>query len=210
MPSASILIQAPKGDPSSLLLLLHGTGATPQDMLPVGQQLAAAFTDAVVVSVCAPHASDLGRGYQWFSVLGVTEDSRPKRVAAAMSAFIEEVHYWQRKSGVSADRTTLIGFSQGAIMALEASLLPQRLAGRVVAMAGRFARLPADVRPNAAIHFLHGDRDNVIAAQNSIDAAQRLRGLGTVVTLELIQGLGHGIDDRVMYRLLDLLLASNG
>ena len=35
-----------------------------------------------------PRPADLGGGWQWFSVRGVTEDSRPARIAEAMPSFV--------------------------------------------------------------------------------------------------------------------------
>jgi predicted esterase len=82
------------------------------------------MADAVIVSVQAPDAQ--GSGRQWFSVQGVTEDNRPARVAATMPRFVQAVREWQQASGVDTASTTLIGFSQGAIMP---ATTPNRSAG---------------------------------------------------------------------------------
>lgn len=49
-----------------LVLLFHRVGASAEDLVPLGQALAARHPKARVVSVRAPDASDLGRGWQWF------------------------------------------------------------------------------------------------------------------------------------------------
>lgn len=72
-----------------------------------------------MVSVGGAEPSGNPAGRQWFSVQGITEDNRQARVDAIMPTFIETVRYWQKQSGVGANATALIGFSQGAIMALE-------------------------------------------------------------------------------------------
>lgn len=72
-----------------------------------------------MVSVGGAEPSGNPAGRQWFSVQGITEDNRRARVNAIMPTFIETVRYWQKQSGVGANATALIGFSQGAIMALE-------------------------------------------------------------------------------------------
>ena len=102
-----------------LVLLFHGVGSHASDLLPLGQALAPHMVDALVVSVQAPDAQ--GSGRQWFSVQVVTEANRPARVAATMPRFVQAVREWQQASGVDTARTTLIGFSQGAIMALEST-----------------------------------------------------------------------------------------
>ena len=90
-PMTDIVVQQPAGAAKQLFLLHHGVGATPQGLLPLGRRLAAEFPEALVVSVQGPEASDLGQGYQWFSVIGITEETRPERVAAAMPAFVKAV-----------------------------------------------------------------------------------------------------------------------
>jgi phospholipase/carboxylesterase len=147
-----------------------------------------------VVSVPGPDRSDFGSGFQWFSVAGVTEQNRPSRVAATLERFVQAVGEWQQRTGVPPAATTLVGFSQGAIMALAAALAPQPLAARVVSLSGRFAELPPTAPRGVRLHFLHGTADAVIPAAHAQQAAQQLQSLGADVTLDLIPGLPHGID----------------
>lgn len=190
--SEAIVIQSP-ASAQQLFLLFHGVGATPQDLVPLARRLAREFPDAVVASVPGPDRSDLGAGFQWFSVLGVTEESRPARVAATLPRFVATVRDWQQRTGVPAERTTLIGFSQGAIMALASSQEAQPVAARVVSLSGRYPELPAQAPAGVRIHFLHGDADPVIPAMFANKAARQLQALGADVTLDLFPGLGHGV-----------------
>ena len=199
-----ILQQPVQVDGAELLLLFHGVGSNPEDLAPLGQALAAARPQAWVVSVCAPHACDLGQGWQWFSVQGVTEANRPERVAQALPAFVDRVEAWQRHAGVAAERTTLVGFSQGAILSLESTQrAAPRLASRVVAIAGRFAQAPRHAPADVQVHLLHGEQDPVIPIAQAVDAQRALTALGVSSRLDRFPGLGHGIDARVVRRLLE-------
>jgi phospholipase/carboxylesterase len=159
--------------------------------VPLGTRLAREFPEAAVASIPGPDRSDLGRGFQWFSVLGVTEEDRPARVAATLERFVETVRDWQRRTGVGADATTLVGFSQGAIMALAAAVAPQSPAARVVSLSGRFSELPRQAPEGVRLHFIHGTADPVIPAQHARQAAQ---ALGDAATLDLVPGLAHGVN----------------
>ena len=90
-------------------------------------------------------------------------------------------------------------------MSLEAAVLEPVLAGRIVSVAGRFAAVPESVPASIVFHFIHGARDQVIPAQNAVDAAAKLGRLGTSVTLDIVPGLGHGVDARVASILVDRL-----
>lgn len=201
----SVIIQRPGGLARELVLLFHGVGATANDLMPLGAIVANAMPEATVVSVNAPHPSSLGRGREWFSVVGVTEQSRPGRVAQAMSAFVDTVAHWQREAGATPARTTLIGFSQGAIMSLEAARQEPVLAGRVVAIAGRFAVMPESLPASIAFHFIHGAQDQVIPARHAVETAAAFRQRGVLVTLDVLPRLGHTIDARVASILIERL-----
>lgn len=203
--SDSIVIQAPANGAKQLMLLFHGVGSNPQNMVALGKRLAAEFGQAAVISVASPDPCDLGSGYQWFSVKGITEENRPDRIAATMPRFAETVRALQRASGLTAARTVLIGFSQGAIMALESTRMPEQLAGRVVSIAGRFAQ-ESDQPLNATVlHFIHGKSDPVIDAGFTVRAGERVTRSGGSATVDLIDGLGHGIDARAADRLVERL-----
>lgn len=190
-PAASIVVQQP-AQAARLHLLFHGVGATPGSLLGLGRWLAARDALACVVCVAAPHASDMAPGgRQWFSVRGVTEDNRQARVDAAMPAFLDTVGHWQQRSGVAAAATALLGFSQGAIMALEFTRT-QAVAAHVVAIAGRYAQWP-DRRPDAAIHLLHGTADAVMPVALALQARDRLQQLDATVTLDTVDGAGHAV-----------------
>ncbi|MRD46644.1 esterase [Caenimonas koreensis DSM 17982] len=183
---------------AGLVLLFHGVGATASDLAPLGGLIAKAMPHAMVVSVEAPFASDIGAGRQWFSVRGVTEENRPGRIAQVMPAFQQAVLHWQGEAGVSAEATTLVGFSQGAIMSLESTQCEPVLARRVVSLAGRFAAEVMRPRDATVFHMIHGDSDAVVPAENSKRGAAQLKQLGAQVTLDIVPSLGHGIDMRVV------------
>ena len=200
MTEALVLQQPPLAQ--QLVLLFHGVGATAQDLAPLGRRIAAEFPHAVVASIPAPDASDLGGGRQWFSVRGVTEQNRPARVQETLPRFLATVQDWQRQSGLGAAQTILVGFSQGAIMALASSAAAQPPAARVVSLSGRFDQLPSSAPVGVRFHFIHGEQDPVIPASHAEGAVKRLQELGVPATLDLVPGLAHGIDQRVLAALL--------
>ena len=127
------------------------------------------------------------------------------RVAEAMPRFTDTVTHWQREAGADTASTTLIGFSQGAIMSLESTQQGGTLAGRVVAIAGRFAQAPRRAPSGTALHLMQGDQDRVMPLALAVDANAALQVLGAAVTLDTFAGLGHGVDSRVLHRIAERL-----
>jgi phospholipase/carboxylesterase len=206
MHEPSIVVARPAGA-TQLVLLFHGVGSSAASLAPLGQVIAQARPNAMVVSVDAPHASTLGHGREWFSVIGVSEQNRPERIAATLPTFLQTVAHWQRVAGVGPEETAIVGFSQGAIVSLEATQVQaaQVPAMRVIALAGRFGQAVRRAPKGLRFHLIHGEQDTVVPPHASLAAARELRELGAEVTLDLLPGLGHGIDGRAVERVLQHL-----
>lgn len=101
---------------------------------------------------------------------------------------------------MSAQRTLIAGFSQGAIMALESTELAVPPALRIVAIAGRFATLPLK-KAAASIHLLHGSADPVMPEALGQSALARLLELSVDATLDVVAGLRHEPHPALLTRL---------
>ena len=171
------------------VIFLHGVGGTGAAMRPLADQVGGlsqtAFPDG-------PYPFDMGVGRQWFSVRGVTEVNRPGRIAEAMPSFIRQIE----SLGDPRD-SVLIGFSQGAIMALHAAAQGLAVAG-VIALSGRLAG-PVPARKDwPAITLLHGTDDSVMPLPIARATEAWLQEAGAAPRLTVFDGLGHAIDHRVL------------
>ena len=138
-------------------------------------------------------------------MLDISEENRPARVQAALPAFDAAVAQWQQEAGVPRDAVALIGFSQGGIMALESTRDRPAIAGRVISIAGRFARLPEAANPDVTLHMFHGKLDPVIPYGFTVEAAQYLVAVGADLTADVIPHLGHHINEDVADLLIERL-----
>lgn len=194
------------GQAKQLFILLHGVGATASDLVPLANKLRTTFPDAAFLLPEGTYPFEGGgNGRQWFSIRGVTEENRVARVAAALPGLHALVKQAQDRFGVLQSDTALIGFSQGAIMALEFSALHDGHVGRVLAFSGRYAKLPEAAPEFTTLHLLHGEHDPVIPVEHAQAAFERLMDLNGDATLDLAAMVGHEIDsalsDRAIHRL---------
>lgn len=187
--------------PEQLMLLLHGVGSDGANMASLAQVLRAEYPQAAILAPDAPHPFDGGsRGRQFFSVQGITEDNRADRVAMALGPLLRWVRAQQHRLLVPPVATALVGFSQGAILSLEAALAADGIAGRVLAFSGRFVALPRTAPRYTTLHFFHGSADPVINAahtQMALDALQALQG---DATMDIAQGVGHELHPALVER----------
>jgi phospholipase/carboxylesterase len=181
----------------SRIIFLHGVGSTGTAMRPLAEALGVTATPQFPDG---PEPFDMGPGRQWFSVKGITEENRPARVEAALPGFRRVIEGF----GDPQD-SILVGFSQGAIMALHAVAdgLPVKA---VFALSGRLAG-PVPGRTDwPAITLLHGQADPVIPARMAEATEVWLRAAGAAPDLRLFDGLAHAADSRVL-SVLDKRLA---
>ncbi|HEY6135669.1 MAG TPA: esterase [Rubrivivax sp.] len=181
-----------QGAPEQLIVLLHGWGSAGAAMAPLAQALRAQFPQAVVLAPDAPQPFEgEGPGRQWFSIGGITDEDRPARVAVALPPLLAWLRAQQHRLGVAPPATALGGFSQGAILALEAAVHADGIAGRVLAFAGRFATLPEAAPRETTLHLFHGGADDVMPVAHAQAAQDRLDALHGDATIDIAEGVGH-------------------
>jgi len=185
------------GTARQLMVLLHGYGADGQDLISLGYQWRELWPDMLFVAPNAPEICDMSpSGYQWFPLQTDRTIGRIEGVGNARPVLVNFLIDLWAQTGISPANTVLVGFSQGAMMALNVGTsLDQPVAG-IVAFSGAF--VPAEgfgsgafARPPVAL--IHGDMDGVVDPDLSRQAATSLSADGFDVTLHISLGSGHGI-----------------
>jgi phospholipase/carboxylesterase len=192
--------------PKQLFILLHGVGTNSSDMVPLANQFRAVYPEAAFLIPDGPFPFDGGgEGRQWFSLSGLTEENRPARIAEAIQVLYTLVRQSQDHLNILPSDTALVGFSQGAIMALEFSAAHDGRIGRVLAFSGRYTKLPEKAPELTTVHLFHGENDNVMPVEHTYAAYERLSELQGDVTIDIASSVGHGIDaflvERAIHRL---------
>ncbi len=191
------------GAPEQLIVLLHGVGASGAGLAALAQALRSEFPQAAVLAPDAPQPFDGGGlGRQWFSVAGITEGNRAERVAAVLPGLCTWLKATQQRLGVGPAATALGGFSQGAILALEAVQAEDGIAGRVLAFSGRYVQLPEVAPRHTTLHLFHGGADPVIPASHARQALERLGALNGDATLDIAEGIAHQLHPALLQRAL--------
>lgn len=131
------IVLEPEGEPTHLIVWLHGLGADGHDFEPVGRMLR--FKEGVRVKFIFPHApmrpitingGMVMRG--WYDILGMELTDREDRegVFTSSQLILDLIKYESEKHGIDMSKVVLIGFSQGGAIALHAALsAPYKFAG---------------------------------------------------------------------------------
>ena len=189
---------ASKATPRQLVVLCHGLGADAYDLIDLAPAWQHACPDALFASVHAPFSHDSGFGRQWWSVA----DRSPPVVEAGVRAAAPYLHGFidaeLTRLGLPPEAYAIMGFSQGAMMALFTGLRRKVAPRAVLAFSGALVApqtLPGELENHAPVLIVHGEADDVVPVSRSRDAETALIAAGVPVDAHYVPRLGHGIDD---------------
>jgi predicted esterase len=188
---------------SAAMVLLHGRGASAEDILALAAEL-----DAPGVVFVAPHAEQ-GTWYP-YSFLAPLQRNEPhlSSALALLHAIVETLG----RDGIPPARQFLLGFSQGGCLALEfAGRFARRYAGVVGLSAGLIGppgrQWNFDGTLDKTPVFLGcSDRDPHIPQDRVEESARELGRIGGDVDRRIYPGLGHTVNQDEMNR-VQLMLA---
>lgn len=189
--------------PEALILMFHGVGASPESLRPLAEFLHRANPDLEIRIPAGFSPSTISQqGFQWFDVIGVTEENRPARVQQVMPVFDQLIRQQAQSAGIPLDKVVLLGFSQGTIMSLEWLKQSRDAVAGIIGIAGRFAEPPQQTPAcTIPVCLIHGEADQVIDSTYAQQSHQRLSELGIPCELNLLPDTPHSIT-QAMYPLM--------
>lgn len=175
-----------------LLVLLHGYGADEHDLFGLTPYLPEGIAVASVAAPLAPPWPMPGRS--WYAIEGL-DGRNPDSVTTAAEAFLR----WLDAAAADAPAVALLGFSQGAAVALQAMRLAPERVDTVAALSGYVApgELPHDealieLRPH--VFWGRGTNDQVIPDALVAHTAQWLP-THSELSGRVYTGLTHSISE---------------
>jgi predicted esterase len=183
---------APLGQAKAAMILLHGRNAEAHSLLALAPSI-----DEPGFAYLAPQAA----GYAWYPqrFLAPLERNEPwlSSALAAVGRALEQA----TGAGLPLERTILLGFSQGACLALEFAARNARRYGGLVGLSGGL--IGPDGAPRNYPGSLAGtpvflgcsDADFHIPKERVEHSAEVLGSLGGQVTLRLYPNMDHTVND---------------
>lgn len=182
----------PVAEARGALVLIHGRGADAEGMLDLAAHIRAERFAAV-----APQAN----GHAWypFPFLAPIAQNQPHLDSAL--AVLGAVTAALAADGIPHDRQVLLGFSQGACLALEFAARSDTRWGGVVGLSGGVIGPPGTTwdRPRGVagtpVFLGCSDVDPHIPATRVRETAELFTGLGAVVDARIYPGMPHTINE---------------
>jgi predicted esterase len=189
------------GEAAGVVILLHGRGATAEDILSVADAM-----EADSLAYLAPQAA----GYAWYpnSFLAERESNEPYLTSALKK--VESVVQIALDAGFTRDKIVIGGFSQGACLSTEfVATHPARYAGMIAWTGGLIGPLGSDVSHTGDLAgtpalLLSGDPDPHVPWSRVEESAAVLRSMGADVTTKRYPGKPHSVspDEIALARML--------
>lgn len=184
--------------PKRLLVMLHGAGSSPGSIVPAALAWQLKLRSAQALLLQAPFAGADGRCF-WLDPTQHLVSAEAVGQAAVHAR--RQIEARQRAAGLGPEQTLLVGFSQGASVALELAFGEAPCAAITIGYAARLYRMPSPQdRVNGLIHLLHGGADSVVPCVYGEAAYRRLRAIGAQVSLELLPDEGHAVGQMLINR----------
>ncbi len=179
---------APLGQSAGVVIMLHGRGAGPHNILDLVPHIARPG-----LTYLAPTAAD--RTWYPLGFMSAIEENEPKLSSAlkCVGALVAEVE----QSGVTPDRIVLLGFSQGGCLAGEYARRHPRRYGGVAMLSGGLVGPPGiagqtDGSFDGTPIFLGcSDRDPHVPKSRVDESAAVFERMAAHVTLRIYPGMGH-------------------
>jgi phospholipase/carboxylesterase len=173
------------------MIMLHGRGATAQDILTL-----ASLLDQPHWAFLAPQAN----GNTWYPNRFMVPIAENEPWLSSALQLVEELLDQVAKAGIPPEHTLLLGFSQGACLTLEFVARHARRYGGVAGLTGGL--IGPDDTPRDYAGSLDGtpvfigcsDVDFHIPKERAIETADVLKRLGGLVTLRLYPNMGHEVN----------------
>lgn len=183
---------APLSQATAAVVLVHGRGATAQDILTLAPVLEhPAFVYA------APQAA----AYSWYPYSFLSPIARNEPGITSGLAALRDLLAYLETNGIPAARTLLVGFSQGACLALEFAARFARRYGGVAGLSGGLigpdgmSREDVGTLAGTPVFLGCSDVDPHIPKARVLYSADALTSLGAQVSTRLYAGMGHTINE---------------
>jgi phospholipase/carboxylesterase len=187
------------GKPAYLVVLLHGAGGAGQAIVEQALNWAPTMPKADFLAAEAPFACDgEGAGRQWFDPAIVRRGGIVEGVTNAMPALDRFLDEMLAKRRLPDSHLALVGFSDGATLALHVALRRRAQIAAIVGFStqiGDVTNLAGDIRTKPPTLLIHGDGDPIAPFAALTDMKTALKTLGVPVKSLRRPGLGHAMDD---------------
>ena len=208
MLSDTIFYTPASGQIKKAMLMFHGYGSNGHDLISMAPELSKNIENMIFY---APNAPDVlvGDSYKWYDIdemaaCSVYEhfdylEKLMSRAKNTISGIIDFMRYIEYKHSIRAEDIILMGFSQGALLALMIGLLYAPCVSGVIACSSiplsiNDALMLDEIKSKPSVLLTHGTADDVVPSIGVQMTQNTLTNIGCKTSTHIVNGMGHAID----------------
>lgn len=188
-------------DIKRIILFLHGYGANGEDLLTIGRHWQDSLPHTLFIAPNAPYPhAQIPNGFMWFDfkdTSAITSDDIKNGLNAVRPIIQDYLQTLAKTYGVPLANIILVGFSQGAMIALDTLACTSEIK-TIIEYAGIYYPMHNLIENAVSKQALlvHGTDDTVVPYHHMSEAEKALTKFGIHVTSITCTGLGHSISDQ--------------
>ena len=182
---------APLETAAGALIAIHGRGAGAEDIIALAREVAPSD-----VAILAPQAA----GNTWYPYRFLEPTERNEPYLSSALRIVADLIAQLGERGIPPERIALLGFSQGACLALEAAARNARRYAGVIGFSGGLIGPPgtsfdfAGSLDGTPVFLGCSDVDPHIPKERVEESGEALNRLGAAVDVRLYPGMGHTVN----------------
>lgn len=188
-----------KSKTRKLVVFLHGYGSDGHDLLvlaPFFKSYSGCMNDAHFMAPDGiEHCEVSIAGYQWFSMRNRSPSVIADLIKEGSSYVSRMIKEKQEQLGLENKDTTLIGFSQGAMLGVNMTLAAEQPFAATVAYSGKLIAPQEIVNKKTPICIVHGMEDDVVPVSEAKYMKEFCDKLGIVTEALFPDKLMHSINN---------------
>jgi len=188
--------------PKKLVIMLHGYGSNRNDLIHIAPDLYEFIPQSSFISPNAPFIFE-GRikslGRQWFSLTDRSKQSLSYQIKKSETLLKNFIIEQLEKFNLTEKDLCLLGFSQGAMMAIHILLKLQIKPAVVVGFSGKLLQNEYEFASRSTqkitkVLLIHGQKDDIILVEDMYEIQKLLQSYHYQTFAYVSKKLGHGID----------------
>jgi phospholipase/carboxylesterase len=194
---ATIIPPLSKEQPKQAIILCHGYGGDGKDISNLAINWQRFLPDAIFLCPNAPEPCNVNpQGYQWFDLTSDNEEIIYEKSLSAekkLNTFLDQVY---NNFQIEADRSALVGFSQGCMMAIQVGLTKKEKINSVIGYSGKVINqkyLSKNINSKPNIFLMHGAKDTIVSPLHLLEAKEYLINKGIKLKTKLFNDCEHHI-----------------
>ena len=179
----------------NLIFFLHGWGSDGNDLIQISHLWKKEMHSITFLAPNGPEACPQNpNGKQWFDILSENTEEMFQGLCNSFSLLDRYIDYQLSNFNLRKDDFFLVGFSQGTMLSLHASV--RRKCKGIIGYSGAYLEGPLteNIIKNDIL-LVHGQMDPIVPLERMKQAEKKLKNLSSTLETKIYEQLEHSINE---------------